>query len=75
MTVNFQPQIFFGPKVISYCTLPIEDSILPGVYDIPEDQRSNLDWFYDNDFRFNAYGRLHVGRLMEEEEPDTVWIY
>lgn len=75
LTVNYQPYIFFGADVISYCTLPIEDSLPPGVYDIPEEQRSNLDWFYDNDFRFNAYGRKHVGKLMEEFEPDQVWLY
>jgi len=75
LTVNYQPYIFFGAEVISYCTLPIADSIEPGTYDIPVGQQTNLDWFYDNFFRFNKYGRLHVGQLMELNEPDQVVIY
>lgn len=75
MAVNYQPYISFGYQSISYCTLPIEASIGPGEYAIPEDQRTNLDWFYDNDFRFNQYGRNHVGALMADEEPDTVLVY
>lgn len=72
MIVNYQFQVIFGNKSISYCSAEIPLAIELGSYEIPEDQRDNLDWWYDNNFKLNAYGRFHIGRLMEEEEPDTV---
>lgn len=75
MKLTYQPYIFYGSRSISYCTIPIDGAIEPGVYEIPVDQRDNLEWFYDNLFRFNAYGRKHVGEMMAAIEPDTVWVY
>lgn len=72
MVVNYQFQVIFDNKSISYCSAEIPLAIELGSYEIPEDQRDNLNWWYDNNFKFNAYGRLYIGRLMEEEEPGAV---
>lgn len=72
MPRTWQPKIFFADSEISYATVSVDNPIAPGVYSIPSGQQSNLDWWYDNGFFFNAFGRLHVGRLMADNTPDTV---
>jgi hypothetical protein len=72
LKINYFPYIYFDNAQITYSTAPIDTIIEPGIYSIPADQRDNLNWFYDNNFRFNAYGRLHAGRMMSDNEPDTV---
>jgi len=59
---------------ISYCTTSITTALTPGLYDIPPDQQDNLQWFVDNDFRLDRYGRLHVGYMMTDNNPDQVQV-
>ncbi len=72
MVVNYQPYIYFGSQSITYSSVEITLMLDPGIYIIPSDQQDNLDWFYDNNFKFNAYGRKHLGTLMTDEMPSVV---
>lgn len=74
MKTNYLPWVYFNEQQVSYCTLTVIDAIAPGIYTIPEDQRTTLQWFSDNGFRMNKYGRLHIGRMMSDNEPDAVTI-
>lgn len=70
--VNYFGYVLYGQDNISWITQRVAGAIDPGTHSIPSDQRDNLDWFYDNGFDIDAFGRLHILRLMQEIEPDTV---
>lgn len=72
--VNFAPSILYAGQYVSWSTLPVAAELEPGDYEIPEDQRDNLDWFYSVGFRFDKFGRLHVGQIMTANEPETVTV-
>lgn len=72
MVINYQPLIFFGNAFITYSSVEIPLIVTPGTYSIPPLQQDNLNWFYDNDFKFNAYGRKHLGALMADTMPDSI---
>lgn len=82
---NYQPQVYFIPPVnnmgfqpptqyISWITISISDVLEPGYYNIPEDQRTDLTWFNDNNFRTDKFCRRHLGYVMEDNEPTQVLI-
>jgi hypothetical protein len=69
---NYFGYLLFGKKNISWLTQPVDGAIDPGTYTIPGDWQNNLNWFYDNGFEFDQFGRLHVLLLMLNSSPDTV---
>lgn len=82
---NYQPEIYFIPpetdegfqpptQYVTWITLSISDALEPGYYDIPEDQQDNLDWFYDNNFRTDRFGRRHLTYIMEDNNPTQVLV-
>lgn len=83
--VNYQPHIYFVPdpnedgsqpptQFISWVTISAEDVLDPGTYTIPEDQRDNLDWFNDNNFRTVKFCRRHLTYCMQDNLPETVLV-
>lgn len=82
---TYQPQLFARPedpetedplpnKYVSWCWISADELIEPGTYNIPEDQRDNLEWFYDNNFRLDKFGRLHIQQAMTLYEPESITI-
>lgn len=71
------PKNYFGyvlnsQQNVSWITQRVSGAIDPGTHSIPEDQRNNLQWFYDNGFDIDAFGRRHILRMMIELTPDSV---
>ncbi len=84
-TTNYQPNIFVLPtdpeddsalptRLISWCWISGDELIEPGTYTIPEEQRTNLEWFYDNKFRLDKFGRLHLQYCMTDYSPESVTV-
>lgn len=84
-TTNYQPNIFALPtdpdddstlptQFISWCWISADEAIEPGIYDIPEEQRTDLSWFYDNNFRFDNFGRRHIQNCMTDFSPVSVTV-
>lgn len=71
-TKNYFGYVISGQQNVSWITQPVLGAIAPGSYTIPSDQRNNLDWFNDNGFSIDEFGRLHILRMMQEITPDTV---
>lgn len=84
-TTNYQPNVYALPvdpettdplptKFISWLWISADQVIEPGIHEIPEDQRDNLQWFYDNNFRLDEFGRRHVQYAMEQYNPVSVTV-
>ncbi len=84
-TTNYQPNIFVLPtdpdddsplqtRLISWCWISGDELIEPGIYDIPEEWRTNLSWFLDKNFRLDRYGRRHVQYCMTDYSPVSVTV-
>lgn len=85
LTTNYQGQLYmlpfdeeteeYGTDVyISWIWISIDQVIAAGTYSIPEEQRDNLNWFYDNNFRLDKYGRRHIGYTMLDYVPDEITV-
>ena len=73
-TNNYFGYVIAQGKSISWISETFDGALDPGSYSIPTGQQDNLDWFNDNGFKIDQFGRLHIGRMMEEVMPDTVII-
>lgn len=84
-TTNYQPTVFLLPvdpdddsalptRFISWTWISADQIIEPGTYTIPEGQRTDLTWFYDNNFRLDDYGRRHIGYCMTDFSPESVTV-
>lgn len=85
MKTNYQAQLYLIPydeveeeygteTYISWLWISIDEVITTGIYEIPEGQRDNLDWFYENKFRLDKYGRRHIQYTMTDTEPDEITV-
>lgn len=66
--------ISFGNEGSSWISLPRSASLTPGLYTLDPDQKDNLDWYNENLFKIDAFGRLHILRMMQENLPDYISI-
>lgn len=84
-STNYQPRIYVLPedpeteealptRFVSWCWISADEIIEPGIYVLPEEQRSNLEWFYDNKFRLDAFGRLHLQYCMTDYLPTQITV-
>lgn len=82
---NYQPQLFLMPwnnedevylpsQFVSWCWISADQLIEPGEYEIPEDQQDNLEWFYDNNFRLDKFGRRHIKYAMQDWVPTKIQV-
>ena len=70
--INYFAYVINGQQTVSWITQPVSGAISPGTHSIPMGQRDNLDWFDDNGFAIDQFGRLHILRMMQELTPDSV---
>jgi len=74
LSFDEEEEVFLPTKYISWLWISIDEVIEPGIYEIPEGQRDNLEWFSDNNFRLDEFGRRNIGYKMQDYEPVQVTV-